>query len=53
MGYFLFLFLLPLFQSEDSLVDLLQNLADMDITFQALKVNFAFKRLFSREGIFC
>lgn len=28
-------------QSDDSLVELLQSLADMDITFQALKVNYA------------
>lgn len=28
-----------LFQPEDALVELLQNLADMDITFQALKVS--------------
>ena len=27
-------------QLEDSIVDLLQTLADMDITFKALKVNY-------------
>lgn len=27
-------------QSDEDVVDLLQNLADMDITFQALKVSF-------------
>lgn len=29
-------------QSEDAVVELLQNLADMDITFQALKVKVRF-----------
>lgn len=36
-------------QSEDSLVRLLQNLADMDITFRALKVmHFIQKTAFSQ-----
>jgi hypothetical protein len=35
---YLFIFILFYFQSEESLMELLQNLVDIDITFQELKV---------------
>lgn len=39
-------------QPEDSIVDLLQTLADMDITFKALKVNYPSNLCFQNFSIF-